>query len=582
MTEQPSTPAGQHESGLSEVEKQMLRQLIERGEQLPDRYRSVLFAPPEEPELVWPGKYSDEQPSGTTFDVVERVQGPEPLDGLSNPASGAQALHPWRNRLFWGDNTDAMAALSTGRLHREIEAAGGIRLIYIDPPFNVGADFECSLALGDGAGSEARRIKARAYRDSWGAAGAPYLSMMYGRLRQMHDLLAEEGSLYLHCDWRSSSMLRLLLDEIFGCEGFVNEIVWYYYNKYSAAKRCLPRAHDTIWVYSKTGKHTLNPLREPREEPQRQLVRKNVGGVLKNARDAQGRLIYRTVTDKKCDDVWRIPQLQPASAEWSGYGTQKHHALLERIILTASNPGDLIADFFSGSGTTLAVAQRLGRRWIGCDAGQLAIHTTRKRLLTPSASAGQDSAAVDFDLLFPRPTVERQQTMVGIEGQSGARTHSGAGTSVTPPAPDPGLPAYRAEFAVELRGKGLEVSLSLTGFSVECLQPPEADAQLAVKNGKLMRRDLQKGGGLKETVLTRSWTDWVDAWAVDFDYGGAGDGPGGRATFRAHWRSFRTYKSRDLRLESAKQTYGHSCQGNIAVQVIDIFGNCWLRVLNTE
>jgi adenine-specific DNA-methyltransferase len=175
--------------------------------------------------------------------------------------------------------------------------------------------------------------------------------------------------------------LRLLMDEIFGSSRFVNHIIWHYYNKYSAASYCLPRAHDDILCYKKSDDFVFNEVREPRDTPVKQLKRVNVDGVLKNARDDDGNLMYRISTDKKIDDVWRIPQLQYASSEWTGFSNQKHHDLLERIILQSSNEGDLVADFFCGSGTTGAVAERLDRRWIMADLGRFAIHTSRKRLI---------------------------------------------------------------------------------------------------------------------------------------------------------------------------------------------------------
>jgi DNA modification methylase len=172
------------------------------------------------------------------------------------------------------------------------------------------------------------------------------------------------------------------LDEIFGEKRFVNNIVWYYYNKYSAGKKNLPRAHDDILVYSKTNNYSFNEIRIPREKPRKQLKRRMVNGVLKNVKDERGHVIYRTVIDKKLDDVWRIPCLQPASKQWMGFPNQKHHILLERIIRLASNKNDIIADFFCGSGTTLYAAEKLGRRWIGADISEYAIYLTRKRLLS--------------------------------------------------------------------------------------------------------------------------------------------------------------------------------------------------------
>jgi adenine specific DNA methylase Mod len=175
--------------------------------------------------------------------------------------------------------------------------------------------------------------------------------------------------------------VKIILDEIFGRNRFVNEIIWYYYNKYSAGKTNLPRAHDNILVYSKSSNYTFNQIRLPRDKPQKQLKREMVNGVLKNVKDENGHVVYRIVNDKKLDDVWRIPCLQPASKEWTGFPTQKHNELIRRIIQIGSNEGDLVADLFCGSGTTLVEAEKLNRRWIGGDVSKYSVFIARKRLL---------------------------------------------------------------------------------------------------------------------------------------------------------------------------------------------------------
>ncbi|HKI98966.1 MAG TPA: site-specific DNA-methyltransferase [bacterium] len=349
-------------------------------------------------EFVWEGKYDAQ---GRRREPVLPPEPPRPeLSEAWAPADmELDSPHAAPNLLLAGDNRLALAALLA--THR-----GQVQLIYIDPPFDTGTDHTMRVPVGAGGGhrqraadvddaaaGDNRHLELVAYRDAWGAGAGSYLQMMYERLRLMRELLSPSGVLALHCDWRSSAALRLVLDEVFGPERFLNEIVWHYYNKYSAGVRCLPRAHDTILLYARGPRPALNELRLPRENPTRQLVRQSVNGVLRNARDAQGHLRYRMVHDRKGDDVWRIPQLQPASREWSGYSTQKHHDLLARIVALASREGDLVADFFCGSGTTLAVAERMGRRWIGCDQGTMALHTTRKRLLNARAAAPAEVAA---------------------------------------------------------------------------------------------------------------------------------------------------------------------------------------------
>ena len=283
-----------------------------------------------------------------------------------------------KNLLFWGDNLDTAHYL----LNDYQEA---IDLIYIDPPFFSGTNYSINISEGDDTHDSI------AYFDNWNKDIDSYLQMLFDRILIFKKLLSKKGLIFIHLDWHASHYVKILLDEIFGKNRFVNEIVWYYYNKYSAGKKALPRAHDNILVYSKSSNFTFNELRIPRKKPTKQLKRKMVNGVLKNAKDENGHVIYRTVTDKKLDDVWKIPCLQPASKEWTGFPTQKHHNLLERIIKIGSNKGDLVADFFCGSGTTLAVADKLNRRWIGCDSSEFSIYLTRKRLCNDRRSKTEDT-----------------------------------------------------------------------------------------------------------------------------------------------------------------------------------------------
>jgi len=274
----------------------------------------------------------------------------------------------WKNLLFWGDCLNVSYHLLNNFEEK-------IDLIYIDPPFFSGSNYNISILEGD------TKYESIAYFDCWNKDIDSYLQMLYERLVIFKKLLSKKGLIFIHLDWHASHYIKLILDEIFGKNRFINEIIWYYYNKYSAGKKNLPRAHDNILVYSKSSDFTFNEERIPRKKPIKQLKREMVNGVLKNAKDENGHVIYRTVTDKKLDDVWKIPCLQPASKEWTGFPTQKHHDLLERIIRIGSNERDIVADFFCGSGTTLMVADKLNRRWVGCDTSKYSIYLTRKRLI---------------------------------------------------------------------------------------------------------------------------------------------------------------------------------------------------------
>ena len=274
----------------------------------------------------------------------------------------------WKNLLFWGENLKVIQYLTNN-------FSGKIDLIYIDPPFFSGTNYKIKIE------ENGYKYDSIAYFDHWDKNIDSYLQMLRDRIILFRELLSINGLLFIHLDWHASHYVRVLLDEIFGANRFVNSIVWYYYNKYSAGKKNLPRAHDDILVYSKSANYTFNELRSLRKKPIKQLKRVMVDGVLKNAKDENGHTIYRIVKDKKMDDVWKIPCMQPASKEWTGFPTQKHHDLLERIVKIGSNEGDLVADFFCGSGTTLLAADKLNRRWIGCDISEYSIYLTRKRLL---------------------------------------------------------------------------------------------------------------------------------------------------------------------------------------------------------
>lgn len=274
----------------------------------------------------------------------------------------------WSNKLFWGDNLEVLHFLLNNFKEK-------IDLIYIDPPFFSGTNYHIKIEEND------KLYDSIAYFDHWNNDLDSYLQMLYERLLLFKQILSKTGLIFIHSDWHANHYIRLILDEVFGENRFVNNIIWYYYNKYSAGKKNLPRAHDTILVYSNSSNYTFNELRIPRKKPRKQLMRVNVEGVLKNVKDEKGHVRYRIVTDKKLDDVWKIPCLQPASKEWTGFPTQKHHDLLERIIKLGSNEGDVIADFFCGSGTTLLVAEKLKRKWIGCDISEYSIYLTRNRIL---------------------------------------------------------------------------------------------------------------------------------------------------------------------------------------------------------
>ena len=304
------------------------------------------------PMLTWTGRSVHQLPQPTSFVATGTPDAP--------------------NRLYAADNLAVMASLLP-------ELPAKINLIYIDPPFNTGTDFALRGQLTGHAYSD---------RHTNGLPG--YLSLMLPRLQLIHRLLSPAGTLYVHCDYRASSYLRLLLDEIFGPDNLRAQIIWHYQSG-GRQKRCWSAKHDVIWMYSKSDKFTFNlgAIGIRRGDIKRNHMKRHL--------DASGKAVYSIRSAGKIytysedelmtpADVWTdISHLQQKDPERTGYATQKPENLLERIILASSNPGDLVADFFAGSGTTAAVAHRLGRRFLISDSSPTAIDACTTRLTSLTA-----------------------------------------------------------------------------------------------------------------------------------------------------------------------------------------------------
>jgi adenine-specific DNA-methyltransferase len=337
-------------------------------------------------ELIWDGKYKNDKKVGPVrialpFQTVETVNETAQERQLTLDLLFAGRETEWRNRLIWGDKKYVLPSLLP-------EFAGKVNLIYIDPPFATGANFSFNTTVPESDESftkEPSMIEQKAYRDTWGYGLNSYLQWLYEAIVILRELLAEDGSIYIHCDWHMGHYIKLLLDEVFGSEYFRNQVIWWYYDKFPTGGNVLDRQHDFLLQYAKSERYITNRVMEPRLEPGRPTeVRKKVAGHITRISDPNtGRTTFvEGTTEKKISDVWRIPLINSMSAERIGYPTQKPEALLERIVTASSNPGDLVLDCFCGSGTTAAVAEKLRRRWITCDLGRFAIHTTRKRLLS--------------------------------------------------------------------------------------------------------------------------------------------------------------------------------------------------------
>ena len=374
-------------------------------------------------ELVWLGKYNDngelnpvEKPGPYPFQIVEVIN--KPRTGKEEPQKflfeywegkeGDSFEAGWKNKLIWGDNKLVMSSLLE-------KFAGKINLIYIDPPFATGADFKFKIQIGEEAEEITKEhsiIEEKAYRDTWGKGLDSYLHMMRERLVLMKELLAENGSIYVHLDWHIGHYVKVMMDEIFGYENFRNEVVVSRVKKSDPNIKRFNVATDMLLFYSKTKDITFNfiPFKKLEKEywhsldaPGQGEPRKFFG---KEIAPPPGRhwmwdqdKIDKAINERRLrlnpntgrpeylvsggrtqflDSNWTDIQAYSFS---NNFDTEKSEELLQRIILASSNEGDIVADFFCGSGTTLAVAEKLGRRWVGSDLSKFAIQVTRKRLL---------------------------------------------------------------------------------------------------------------------------------------------------------------------------------------------------------
>ena len=414
---------------LTDNEKRDIIKYLESGKPLPDKYRFLLFDTDREVELLWNGKTDEVENMVLPFQAIEHIDEPRSEEKITAQTtlfdtSGRQ-IKGWSNKLIWGDNKLILSSLKNGPLRKQIEAEGGLKLIYIDPPFDVGADFSMNIEIGEDTFTKKPSvIEEIAYRDTWGKGADSFIAMIYERLKLMHGLLADDSSIYVHCDWRVNSYMRLVLDEIFGANNFKNEIIWRYRTYQGQVQNYFPRKHDTILFYKK-GDPKFELLKDNNFENNIDFKRWN--RYLVNGNEIRGNNYPTTdsrfdVFVKKwkkehpnqevdenavlyklegltVDSVWDLKALDPKDDRRLGYPTQKPDEVLERIITASSNEGDLVADFFCGSGTTLAVAEKLGRKWIGSDLGRFSIHTTRKRMIGVQRElkkAGKDFRAFEI------------------------------------------------------------------------------------------------------------------------------------------------------------------------------------------
>lgn len=306
----------------------------------------------------------------------------------------------WTNRLIYGDNLLAIQALLAGNPDTGLSSMRGkIDLIYIDPPYDSKADYRTKIELpGASIDSKPTVLEQFAYADTWSnnvggeevKGTIAYLKYMYPRLVLMRELLSEKGSIYVHVDWHIGHYLKIMMDDIFGKDSFLNEIIWCY-SSGGRSKTSFPKKHDNLYVYTRSQNYIFNPIKTPLSDEE---VKKNYPLVDEDGRHYRvwsnaklGVVNYKQYAEKLTEDWWSdINILQTMEKERVNYGTQKPEKLLERIIKASSNEGSIVADFFGGSGTTAAVAERLGRKWITSDIGKPATMIMRKRFIDNNTS----------------------------------------------------------------------------------------------------------------------------------------------------------------------------------------------------
>ncbi|KQC04068.1 MAG: DNA methylase [Candidatus Cloacimonas sp. SDB] len=712
----------QEKNMLSEKEKDIVINSIKEGKTIPKEYLYKLAKDDEDVFLFWNGRSEEVTNVVLPFHSIEHIDEPrrEKYDNRESTfeffemdVRGRQ-LKGWTNKLIWGDNKLIISSLANGPLRKEIEEQGGIKLIYIDPPFAVGADFGFDVKIGDDDVTKKQTVLEEiAYRDTWGRGISSYLSMMYERLKLIHDLLADDGSIYVHCDWRVNNFLKIILDDIFGVYNYRNEIIWCYRTMQTVKNR-FANKHDTIFIYQKKDNPIYNIIYEdyPEDYIRRFKYEDEKGKYMIRSKSGQGDLsiedemrnpegTYRQYISKGSlpKDWWQIEMINSNAAERLNYPTQKPEALLERIIKASSNEGDIVCDFFCGSGTTAAVSEKLGRKWIVADLGRFAIHTTRKRMIKVQREmkeAGTDFRSFEilnlgkyerryFLNVNTNLSEAEQQKQLEIKHEqylslilqgykakriSGFKTlHGQKGDRLVYVGPldfpvtksiiqeileecventitrvdvlgfefemaiAPFIEQELAEYGVNLvlkniprevfdkravakgqvkfydvaylevmpKVKGKKVTVELKDFITRYTQDDlteieqslkKSSSKIVIENGQIIKISKTKEGILNREILTKNWHDWIDYWAVDFDYESKKEMIKltekdkkiwtGNYIFENEWQSFRSKKNNNLEFTSAEYEYAENGKYKIAVRVVDIFGNDTLQIVEVN
>jgi DNA modification methylase len=708
---------------LSPNEIRDITNLLEAGKPLPEKYRFVLFGEQRNVELVWDGKSGSVTDVRLPFQVIEQVDEPR-SETLSHSQFGlfdvsGRQLKGWSNKLIWGENKFILSSLQSGSLRDEIEKNGGLKLVYIDPPFDIGANFKIDIEIGGEVFEKSPSILEEiAYRDTWGSGSDSFLSMLYERLILIHRLLNNEGSIFLHIGQQVNYHAREMLDEIFGKNNFVSEIIWNYGTP-SGGRATSDKAiktHEYILHYAKnidqikmnkqyleySEKYINDRFTNYDDEGRRYRTRERSSGVVEKQYldESMGVPLSQVWTDIK--PTYALHLIKRKQEE-TGYPTQKPEALLERILKYASNENDLIADFFSGSGTTASVAEKLNRKWIASDIGKFSIHTTRKRLIqTQRELKNKDknwrafevlnlgkyergmlianSTGLDSDKLVHEIQLRKDKEFEKIILTAYNATHisndsifTGSKNNRLIAIGPLNLPVTRlfvekviqecrqisstkadilafeyemglfpniqeearkigvdlsfkyiprdvfdkravssgqvkfhdvayVEVVANIKNNILEIELLdySVGYKQNSIDSAEKEigksgSKIVVENGQVIKIVKNKEGIISRTLLTKNWSDWIDYWAIDWDFSNrkeivnvrnevTGDSEAmwtGDFIFENEWQSYRTKKDRTIELKSIPYEVKSGTR-KVAVKVVDIFGNDTMKIIEVK
>jgi DNA modification methylase len=731
---------------LSDNEKRDVIKFLEANKPLPDKYRFLLFKDDREVELVWNGKTNEVTNVVLPFQTIEQIDEPRGEEKIGQQdtlfdTSGRQVTG-WTNKLIWGDNKLVLSSLKNGPMRKEIEAQGGLKLIYIDPPFSAGLDYSIAVSIGEGETFQKSPsvIEEFAYRNTWGKGGNTFLSMLYERTQLMRDLLADDGIFFFRIDWHWGHYAKAMLDEVFGKDAFQSEIVVNRIRKNVTGQGevSLPNATDSLFIYFKDKakfKHINKVLeneragywrasddssgeRKPRERvingktyypppgkhfkfSQANMERMYKEGLLRVNPNNPDKLQYY-VSAKNTETMDTDWTDVPGYSFKTNYPTENAEPLLERVIEISTNQGDLVADFFNGSGTTISVAEKMGRKWIGSDIGKFSIHTTRKRMIGVQRELkkeGKDFRAFEIlnigkyerenflnvnsdlraeqkikqiekkekefvELILSAYRAEPVESFVNIVGKKRDRLitvgpinlpisssliqdivseckgkgitkidvlgfdyemgldfqeYKNEGVDIVfkiiprevfdKRAVERGQVKFYDVAYIDIkpivngRGNSKELSIELSDFSVFYNQDNTGEieeelkaggSKVVVENGQVIKISKDKKTEIvSREVLTKKWSDWIDYWAIDFDFesrkeiirvikdGKEEEVWTGGYIFDNEWQSFRTKKDRNLELVSAPKELPKGTH-KIAVKVVDIFGNDTTRVIEVK